>query len=64
LAVVGIKVPVAAAWEMCSRILYMDAAVVSACRVFSVMKSKDRATADLAKNVAEGSDKHVHGQRR
>jgi hypothetical protein len=42
----------------------MDAAVVSACRVSSAMKSKNMATADLVKNVAEGSDKHVHGQRR
>jgi hypothetical protein len=62
--VAGIKVLVATVWEMCSCVLDVDAVVVSACRVSSAMKSEDRVMAELAKNIAEGCDKYVHGRRR
>jgi hypothetical protein len=47
---------VAAAWRMRSRVLDAEAVVKTACRASLAVKSECRATADLAKDVAEGSD--------
>jgi hypothetical protein len=61
-AVVGLRQCVAAVWKACSSILDTEAMVVTACRASSVVKSEDRTTTNLMENVAEGSNKHVHGR--
>ena len=60
-AVADVRRGMAAVWRTDSSILDSDVAAATVQRMSPAVKSEDGATTHLAKDIAEGSNKKIHG---